>query len=272
MANFAYYFYNFILNLNSLLKKELEKTEVDPGPDTRPGDDAIDKSADVLHVQDNIQQPRSRRSSGYASASNSPLNKRLTAANKERRSVVIDEDDDKWRMSLYEVTLRWMFDLDDDGDAPSVVNNDAPPSVQIDEAAPPKPIVGDVLANDQRQVIRIYLHLFGKNRSKLPLHIDLEPLLSAADSWALWYAIVTPDDANHAPLPRCLFAPHLHFFFYIKLIYYFIVAELRFWKLWRKLDNCCLISYLSALLSKLLISLVIVFLILIIKLLIPVFN
>jgi len=184
---------------------ELEKTEVGPEPDTRPLDDPVDKSADVLHVEDNIQQPRSRRSSGYASASSSPLNKRLATANKERRSVVIDEDDDTWRMSLYEVTLRWMFDLDGDGDAPPVVNNDAP-SVQIDEATPPKPIGGggggDVLANDQRQVIRIYLHLFGKNRSKLPVHIDLEPLLSAADSSALWYAIVAPDDANHAPLSR----------------------------------------------------------------------
>ena len=69
-------------------------------------EEEIGKMVDILHVEESRTGQRSRRSSGYASASNSPsmLAKKAVA--------VIDDDLEKYRTSLYEVTLRWMFDAE----------------------------------------------------------------------------------------------------------------------------------------------------------------
>ena len=149
---------------------------------------------------------RSRRSSGYASASNSPVTKRAAdqtgVVSSASPSVVISNGDasagqcDDWqmgRMSLYEVTLRWMFDADVADDqqgrcwmdsplkriASSITDDDEPIDSQVaaNEMNAPTAAVSSANVQDER-IVRIYFHLFSRRGSHaalvnpLPSHID----------------------------------------------------------------------------------------------------
>ena len=74
-------------------------------------EEEVGKMVDILHVEETRTGQRSRRSSGYASACSSPSFLTKKAPANDPASTSGDPDEmEKWRTSLYEVTLRWMFD------------------------------------------------------------------------------------------------------------------------------------------------------------------
>ncbi|XP_032796041.2 uncharacterized protein LOC116932358 [Daphnia magna] len=159
----------------------------------------VGKMVDILHIDESrivtgISGQRSRRSSGYASASNSPSAiKKVTEpsapsiATANSHLVVPEDSNDDWRFSsLYEVTLRWMFepDLSDFEDtvnqsfenktvSNSVLNDSGTSSLgEICLTEDPSIIVTESLPD----TIRIYLHSFCRQKKKLPSFIDFRPI------------------------------------------------------------------------------------------------
>ena len=155
---------------------------------------------DILHVDEcqiitGIGGPRSRRSSGYASASSSPSAIKkvteppatLVATTFATQHTVPEDSNDDWRVSsLYEVTLRWMFEADSsDFDGPvnqSFENKAVKKSVLNDSGTS---TLGKILPTEDSfiaatqssfETIRIYLHFFCRQKSKLPSFIDFRPI------------------------------------------------------------------------------------------------
>ena len=92
-------------------ESETEAAARETEPEAEKQEEEAGKMADVLHVEEARTGQRSRRSSGYASACSSPsfLAKKASGSDPATASAESDEME-KWRTSLYEVTLRWMFD------------------------------------------------------------------------------------------------------------------------------------------------------------------
>lgn len=166
----------------------------------------LEEVAKVLPIMDEIISPialpvtasseqRSRRSSGYASASSSPSAKRPPTA-----AMSVEENHDEngaepsWTSSLYEVTLRWMFETAAD---PIIVEQ--PPTVQDDIAHVVNHLSDTVHRHyESASAIRIYLHLIQRHNTvekKLPSFIDFLPIPSSvnSDDNRLSYALVFQD-------------------------------------------------------------------------------
>ena len=156
--------------------------------------------AKVLPTMDEIISPtaavglpvvagqRSRRSSGYASASSSPSTKRPTVpVDDDGNECIISEP---WTSSLYEVTLRWMFETDPLIDEPSLLPSPlhcpqdiASPSVN--EAL----TVSDPVHQQSATAVRIYLHLMQRH-NKMPSFIDFLPMPPTNPDGRPSYALV----------------------------------------------------------------------------------
>jgi hypothetical protein len=153
----------------------------------RPGnkEEAADigKMVDILHIEETRPGQRSRRSSGYASASSSPS---LAA----KRGLVPDvdtatDDLEKWRTSLYEVTLRWMFDseplTDEFPHLKRIHSAGEEPEEEQDQTTRSELIPPAVATTTQEpRPIRIYLHLIHRQSNhKSTSFIDFCPIQSA---------------------------------------------------------------------------------------------
>lgn len=136
-------------------------------------EEEVGKMVDILHVEETRTGQRSRRSSGYASACSSPSFLTKKAPANDPASTSGDPDEmEKWRTSLYEVTLRWMFDTQPhdwycgkDGAAGKAAEAPA------DVAAIQHQLPADC------KPVRIYMHLFQRQWSnKSPSFIDFCPV------------------------------------------------------------------------------------------------
>jgi len=170
-------------------------------------EEEIGKMVDILHVEESRTGQRSRRSSGYASASNSPsmLAKKAVA--------VIDDDLEKYRTSLYEVTLRWMFDAEPQSWGPEkevgekedlVKENPAVAAAEAEAAAAVEAVPATI---QQNRPVRIYLHLFQRQwMNKSPSFIDFCPVPSegCAATQRQLYALLFQNGnaAPHNSFPR----------------------------------------------------------------------
>ena len=188
--------------------------------------DLTEKTLEILTNEETKTGQRSRRSSGYASASNSPVNKRAAAqvaCLSEEEAVKSDEtaaetaaapvvsataigayradstfDSTKEmtleRMSLYEVTLRWMFDAEVTPPPPPVTQSDlltgelsenllckrAGSEIEVIEQinSPDCMSISSVAIVQDERIVRIYFHLFSQRHmglnstNELPSHID----------------------------------------------------------------------------------------------------
>ncbi|EFX69209.1 hypothetical protein DAPPUDRAFT_113881 [Daphnia pulex] len=170
-------------------------------------DCAVGKMVDILHIDETrivtgINGQRSRRSSGYASASSSPSAiKRIAEPSTASVAIttagghlVVPEDsNDDWRFSsLYEVTLRWMFEADSSdlmSDASSsqqsfeskAVNNNQSVlndsgTSSLGEMRPTEEDSFLAATESSSETIRIYLHFFCRQKNKLPSFIDFRPI------------------------------------------------------------------------------------------------
>ena len=171
---------------------------------------AVEKMADILQIDESRMTTgigggqRSRRSSGYASASSSPSTiKRVTeppstiavATNGGHLAVPEDSsltNEDFKISSLYEVTLRWMFDADssdhqqsfiEEGEKENKINNsvldDSGITSSIGEVVQPtsEDLITNLSSTESAplETIRIYLHFFCRQKNKLPSFIDFRP-------------------------------------------------------------------------------------------------
>lgn len=171
----------------------------------------------ILHIDENRMAitggQRSRRSSGYASASSSPSAvKRALELQAAAASIPLstarqtDEASDDWRLSsLYEVTLRWMFDADDVSHSAAAVLDDSGSAEEIDGGA-----ATSVVASDDfpAEIIRIYLHFFCHQKNKLPSFVDFRPIphdddRNGSDDVRHLYSLVFQDGsaAPHTSFP-----------------------------------------------------------------------
>lgn len=161
---------------------------------------AVEKMVDILQIDESrivtsgIGGQRSRRSSGYASASSSPSAvKRATephaaVASTSGSHLTVPEDNEDWRISgLYEVTLRWMFDAGSFVEEPDQSFNDkiATNNSVLDDSGTclleetnHRPTADSITVTRSSPVetIRIYLHFFCRQKNKLPSFIDFRPI------------------------------------------------------------------------------------------------
>jgi len=155
--------------------------------------------AKVLPTMDEIISPtaavglpvvagqRSRRSSGYASASSSPSTKRPTVPVDDDGNGIISEP---WTSSLYEVTLRWMFETDPLIDEHSLLPS--PLHCPQDIASPSVNetlTVSDPVHQQSATAVRIYLHLMQRH-NKMPSFIDFLPMPPTNPDGRPSYALV----------------------------------------------------------------------------------
>lgn len=170
-------------------------------------DCAVGKMVDILHIDETrivtgINGQRSRRSSGYASASSSPSAiKRIAEPSTASVAIttagghlVVPEDsNDDWRFSsLYEVTLRWMFEADScdlmsdasssqqSFESKAVSNNQSvlndSGTSSLGEMRPTEEDSFLAATESSSETIRIYLHFFCRQKNKLPSFIDFRPI------------------------------------------------------------------------------------------------
>lgn len=137
------------------------------------------------------EQQRSRRSSGYASASSSPTSvaKRLVIPVPQEEPTAVMDSPPVAAGSLYEVTLRWMFDG-------SVVEPEDP--LPVEEMSPPEE------ESDGSSWVRIHVHLFRREQhrlaSKAPSHVDFLPEDSEKTSFAIRFQDgISPPPSTSVP-------------------------------------------------------------------------
>lgn len=139
---------------------------------------------------------RSRRSSGYASASSSPTTgaKRLLSASSAPITAAASPHDDSATeisqepavSSLYELTLRWMFDgyvVESDDSDPPIPDEPASKSV-ADQSGSEPATTSDGTSSTPATVLRMYIHLFRRHSPgqprMTPSLIEFVPVTSAA--------------------------------------------------------------------------------------------
>ncbi len=196
---------------------------------------AVEKMAHILQIDENRIATaigggqRSRRSSGYASASSSPSAiKRVTEPSSNAvvttggHLAVPEDTNEDWKISsLYEVTLRWMFDADSSDQSfieedKIVINNnsvlDDSGTCSLGETHPTtEDLINPDTESTPLETIRIYLHFFCRQKNKLPSFIDFRPTPLTDDANAdnpnvssrrQMYTLVFQDGS---PAPEALF-------------------------------------------------------------------
>lgn len=151
----------------------------------------IDNMVDILHIDESrlptgVSGQRSRRSSGYASASSSPSTTKKASESLPTATTVnqgVEDANEDWRISsLYEVTLRWMFEADafereqpyEEPTSQKFSLNDSGTSSDRDSVLiTERP---HDAAESSSEIIRIYLHFFCRLKNKLPSFIDFRPI------------------------------------------------------------------------------------------------
>lgn len=217
---------------------------------------AVEKMVDILQIDESRTSTtavggsnnnggsggqRSRRSSGYASASSSPSavkrageqhhqhqqqqQQSVSTASNSTTTVhltVAEDNNEDWKISsLYEVTLRWMFDagsfvsediqqsLNDQIENRSIIshinNNQITSNNSVLDDSGTCSLIEDVSAQNRpiesssdpfvfvqsalmAETIRIYVHFFCRQKNKLPSFIDFRPIPSSSSS--------STDDSN----------------------------------------------------------------------------
>lgn len=134
---------------------------------------------------------RSRRSSGYASASSSPSTKRPVVPIDDDGNCTISEP---WTSSLYEVTLRWMFETDPLIDETSLIAPLHCPQNIVHVASPSVnealTVSDPVHQQSSATAVRIYLHLMQRHNKMPTSFIDLLPVPPANPDGRPAYALV----------------------------------------------------------------------------------
>jgi len=194
------------------LETEVAAKETETETETEAEEEKLEQGAgkmvDILHVEETRTGQRSRRSSGYASACSSPsfLVKKASGSDAASASAELDELE-KWRTSLYEVTLRWMFDAQPQDW--SWGKEDADEKAEEASADAVETIAHHQLPADCKPV-RIHLHLFQRQwTNKSPSFIDFCPApsgseLSEASDHRQLYVLVFQNGsaAPHNSFPR----------------------------------------------------------------------